>query len=329
VTAGAVEPRVQIGAAILALLLGVALAVASASGPAVLIVLAVGQALLVLAVCLGTELPGRIGALALAVAASAAADVVLMRWTASALDPLLAVLAVAIPLMFAHQLVRGMRRVRLTASLSGVAALIVCVVGIGAWLQLDHEVGGTRLCGGAALAVGIALGAALLVDAAGRGPRVDVDASPTVAGLAVGVVLGAIAGGVMLNRGAHLGVLAAFGTAAGLAVLAVLLGAGAAMTLVSHAETLAAIIGAEPADVVGPADPVEPQEVEPREVEPREVVNATESLETPETPEITATPDAPAPAGAVRSWARAILLVVPVLCAIGPVAYVLCLAASR
>jgi hypothetical protein len=301
VMAGAVNPRVQVGAAVLAALLGVALAVASFSGPAVLIVLAVGQALLVLAVCLGTELPGRIGGLALAVAASAAADVVLMRWTASALDPLLAVLALAIPLMFAHQLVRGTRRVQLTASLSGIAALILCVVGIGAWLQLDHEAGGTRLCGGAALAVGVALGAALLVDAANRGPRVDVDAAPTVAGLAAGVVLGAVAGGVMLNRGAHLNVPAAFGTAAGLAVLAVLLGAGAAMTLVSHAETLAVLLGAEPPDSTAP-DPTAPD---------------------------TTAPELPETGGAVRSWARAILLVVPIFCAIGPVAYVLCLAASR
>jgi hypothetical protein len=245
-----------------------ALAVAALAPAAVTAVVAVLQVLLVAAVVLGTRLPGRYGAAAPLVGAAIAADVALTVWSTSALHPLLGVLALAIPVLFAHQLMRGTGRTALVASLSGLAATAVGVVSLAAWMQLAREDGGTRLGAGAAIAVGAALATALAIDALGLGPRIEPDSPPTVAGLILGALVGAIAGGAVLGSGESMHLVAGGAVALALAIVAVLLGLAATMTARAAA------------------------------------------------------------AGGLAPAARPVLLVVPVLAAVGPVAYLLCLAAQ-
>lgn len=246
---------------------GAALAVAALATAAVTAVIAALQVLLIAALVLGTRLPGRYGAAAPLLAAAVAADVALTVWSTSALHPLLGVLALAVPVLFAHQLMRGTGRTALVASLSGLAAAVVAVVGLAAWAQLAREDDGTRLVAGAAIAVGAALATAMAVDAVGLGPRVEPDAPPTVAGLLLGALVGAIAGGAVLGSGESMPVVGGLAVALALAIIAVLLGLAAAMTIRAAA------------------------------------------------------------AGGLAPAARPVLLVVPVLAAAGPVAYLLCLAA--
>ena len=117
----------------------------------------------------------------------------LVLWVSGyALLALSTVLALAVPLMFAHQLTRGAARVRLTASLSFIAVLALSVVAVGCWLQLAQESSGGGLTRGSALTLGAVVAVAAAVDLVGRSPRVDPAATPTVAGVVVGTVVGAM-----------------------------------------------------------------------------------------------------------------------------------------
>jgi len=210
-----------------ALLLGGALAVAGPHPAAVLAVIAVVQVIGVLCAVLFLDLPGRVGALVLGCAAAVAADVSLWRWSAEALAPLLPVLALAVPLMFAHQLTRGAARVRLTASLSAIAALGLSVVALGCWLQLAHEATGGGLVRGAATAIGARIHAGRAADLLGRTPRVDAEATPTIGGVVAGTLVGAVAGSLVLHRSAGLPWLSAAAVALALALIGALLHLGA------------------------------------------------------------------------------------------------------
>lgn len=220
-----------------------ALAVSAVSPAAALAVVAVLQGALIGAITLGSRLPGRYGASVLLIGAAVGADTCLAVWSSSALDPLLGVLALIIPALFAHQLIRGTGRTSLTMSLSGVSAAAVGVVCLGAWAQLAGEDGGKLLCCGAAIAVGAALATAMVIDGVGLGPRIDADSPPTVAGLVVGTVLGAAAGGLVLGSGPSMGLLAGVAVATALSIVAVLLGLGATM-VIRAAQTTGAVAGA-------------------------------------------------------------------------------------
>lgn len=208
-----------------------ALAVSAVDPVATLAVVAVLQASLIAAIALGTRLPGRYGATVLLGAAAIAADTVLAVWTSSSLDPLLGVLALIIPLLFAHQLVRGTGRTSLTTSLSGLSAAAVGVIALAAWVQLAREDGGQLLGFGAAIAVGAALATAMVVDGVGLGPRIDADSPPTVAGLVLGTIAGAATGGAVLGSGDSMGLVAGVAVGTALSIIAVLLGLGATMVI--------------------------------------------------------------------------------------------------
>ncbi|MCW2602127.1 MAG: hypothetical protein JWN61_262 [Pseudonocardiales bacterium] len=206
-----------------------ALAVSAVEPVAALTVVAVLQGALIAAITLGSRLPGRYGASILLIGGAVAADMALAVWTASSLDPLLNVLALVIPALFAHQLVRGTGRTALVTSLSGLAAAALAIVCLGSWAQLAREDGGKLLCFGAAIAVGAAMATAMVVDGVGLGPRIDIDSAPTVAGLVVGTVLGAAAGGAVLGSGESMGMVAGVAVGTALSIIAVLLGLGSTM----------------------------------------------------------------------------------------------------
>lgn len=217
-------------AAATALVLGVALVSAALhSALALLVVIAVVQAVLAVSWVYGTAMPGRIGALVIAALTSGAADTTASIWPQGRLGTLLAVLGLAVPVMFVHQLARGAARVQLVSSLSAIALLVLCEVSLAALLQVRHEFG-TDLGGRVATAVVGAAAAALLVgalvDSTFVGPRFDPAVARGMLGLLGAIGIGAAVAYLALRddsafaegRGAFLG--AAVGALAGLLAVA-------------------------------------------------------------------------------------------------------------
>src|SRR3954454_11566136 len=133
---------------VVAAVVGAALAgTARAGATALLAVIAVGQLLLALAWIIGTQLPGRKGAFVLAGLAAAGADIAVSVWPHDQLGPLLAVVGLAVPAMFVHQLTRGAARVQVVSSMSAVALLLLAAVALPALMQLRHEFGPGALGG--------------------------------------------------------------------------------------------------------------------------------------------------------------------------------------
>ena len=198
VTDGAVEEVElnHVGSFAVTVIAGAALvATARTSALALLVAVAIVQAVLTLAWVFGTVLPGRKGALLIAALAAAGADVTVSRWPAGRLGTLLVVFGLAIPVMFVHQLMRGAARARIVESLGGVALIVVAVVGLPALIQLRHEfigptLGGRVVAGVVAAAAG-ALLVGYLVDLVYAAPRFD----PTVARGLLAVVASAGLGG--------------------------------------------------------------------------------------------------------------------------------------
>ena len=189
---------------------GVTLA-ARSSANALLVAVAVVQALLALAWVFGTAMPGRKGALVLAAGAAVASDVTTSVWPHDRLGTLLAVLGLAVPAMFAHQLMRGAARVQVVSSLSATAVLVLGEVAAAALLQLRHEFGHTGGGGGdhvastAAAAVGGALVIGCLVDILLPAPRFDPSVGRGLLGLIASAGLGGSLGYLMLHGHAHFG----------------------------------------------------------------------------------------------------------------------------
>ncbi len=98
-------------------------------------------------------------------------------WPHGRLGTLLAVLGLALPVMFVHQLARGAARVQVVSSLSAVAVLVLAEVSLPALLQLRHEFGagalGGRVVATAVAAVAGALVVGCLVDLVMPAPRFD------------------------------------------------------------------------------------------------------------------------------------------------------------
>ena len=179
-----------------ALVAGAALAVTSYySALALLIAVAVVQAVLVLVWVRGTGLPGRIGAIVLGGLAAAGADVVVSVWPHGRLGVILAVLGLAVPAMFVHQLMRGVVRTRVVESLSDIALVIVAVVALSSLLQLRHEFTGDATAGDvvsaviAAVALGLVVG--YLIDVVAPVARFDAEVPRGLLGLVGGIVVGA------------------------------------------------------------------------------------------------------------------------------------------
>ncbi|MEO9139818.1 MAG: hypothetical protein ABI345_12205 [Jatrophihabitans sp.] len=217
-------------AAATALVVGAALVLAALHGAlTLLIVIGVVQAGLALCWVYGTGMPGRIGALVIAALASGAADTTVSIWPQGRLGTLLAVLGLAVPVMFVHQLARGAARVQLVSSLSAVALLVLSEVSLAALLQVRHEFG-TDLGGRVAAALAGAAAAALLVgalvDSTFVGPRFDPAVARGILGLVASIGIGAAVAHLLLRddsaftegRGVFLG--AAVGALAGLLAVA-------------------------------------------------------------------------------------------------------------
>lgn len=209
------------------LLFGAALTVgARASATWLLVAVAVTQAALTCGWVYGTALIGRKGALVIAALTAAGADTAVSVWPHGRLGSLLGVVALVLPAMFVHQLMRGAARVRVVESLGGIAVLTVAVVGLPALVQLRHEfqsVGsGGRVVGAVATVLAAALIVGILVDMIAPAPRFDPHVSRGLLGVVASAGLGGSLGHLLLRAdadflggrgafvGAALGALVAF-----------------------------------------------------------------------------------------------------------------------
>ncbi len=195
------------GSAAVAVLFGAVLAWAARTGALQLLVaIAVAQTLLAFAWMQVVRVPGRVGGLVVAGMAAAGADVAASVWPHSRLAAMLAALALAVPVMFVHQLLRGAARVRVGASLGGIALLVVAEASLPALLQLRHEFPPGTLTGDAAFAVVVAVAGALaagyFADMVSAAPRFDADVPRGLFGVLVSTVVAAALGHLLL-RDAH------------------------------------------------------------------------------------------------------------------------------
>ena len=204
----------------------VALAVAAALGrPALAAVLLLAQLALVAAWVVGTALPGRIGGLLIGAGAAVGVDAAVLVRPRSPLAGILGVLGLCMVALLVHQLSRGVIRVRVTESMSGVAALCTAVAGLGGYLALQRAAEGDRLVSAAAVAAGLALVVGHLADTVLPVPRFSDEVPHGVLGVGLAVAFGTLAGAahalgvrqVDLAEGALLGALVG-GTAALVAV---------------------------------------------------------------------------------------------------------------
>lgn len=215
------------GSAVIAALVGVALAWPARSGALQLLVaVAVMQALFAFAWVFGLRRPGRNGGLIIAAMTAAAADTVVSVWPHSHLGALLAVFALAVPVLFVHQLSRGAARVRVLESLGGVTILVIVEVSLPALLQLRHEFVGGDLGGDVSSAVVIigagALLVGFLVDLVFAAPRFDPGVPRGLLAVAGSAAIGAALGQLTLRDSTEfLGGRAAF-VGAGLGALVAL-----------------------------------------------------------------------------------------------------------
>jgi hypothetical protein len=210
--------------ALCAAAVGSALAWAARAGVVdLLVVVAVVQGLLAFAWMVGLSRPGRIGGLLIAALAGASADVAVSVWPHSRLGALLPILALALPVMFVHQLWRGAARNRVVESLGAIAALVFAEVALPALLQLWHEFTGPRAAGyvvsGVAAAASGAVLIGYLVDLVVAAPRFDAAVPRGVLGLVAATGLGGSIGYLMLRQSAEF--LGGRGAATGAAVAAI------------------------------------------------------------------------------------------------------------
>jgi hypothetical protein len=218
-----------------ALVLGGGLVLAAReSALALLAGVAVVQAVFAFSWTFGTVMPGRRGALVIAVLAAAGADVATSVWPHGRLGTLLAVLGLAVPAMFVHQLLRGAARVHVVSSLSAVALLVFAEVSLAALLQLRHEFGTTH--GGTVSSTAIAaLSGALvigcIVDLLLPAPRFDPAVARGLLGLVASAGLGGSIGYLMLKQESEFGLGRSTFTGSALGALAGLLAVGTAFVL--------------------------------------------------------------------------------------------------
>ncbi|MDQ2750301.1 MAG: hypothetical protein M3Y44_12370 [Actinomycetota bacterium] len=186
---------------------GLLVGAARTSAVALLVAVAVVQALLAVAWVLGTSLPGRKGALVIAALAAAGADVTVSLFPAGRLGTLLVVFALAVPVMFVHQLMRGAARTRMVDSLGAIALIVVAVAALPALLQLRHEFTGPTLGGRVVAGVVAAAAGALvvghLVDLMLAAPRFDPSVARGLLAVVASTGLGGSIGHLMLRSDAE------------------------------------------------------------------------------------------------------------------------------
>lgn len=189
-----------------AVVVGVGLALSARAGAsALLVAVAVVQALLAFCWLVGTDTPGRKGALIIGALAAAGADVAASVWPQARLGTLLAVFGLAIPVMFVHQLMRGAARARIVQSLGAVALLVIAEISLASLLQLRHEftlgdLGGPVVAGVVTAALG-ALVVGYLVDLLYSYPRFDPEVPRGLLAVLASAGLGGSVGYLMLQSG--------------------------------------------------------------------------------------------------------------------------------
>ena len=244
--AGARGRASQLPLAMLTLLAGGLLAAGNDLGSAALIA-AVGvlQAVLIGAWVFGTGLPGRIGALLMGVAASAAADLLVLRYHQHGYQPILGVLGVAIPVMFIHQLTRGVVRSRVVESLADITVLLLAVTAVAGLVLLRYEGNGQR----EVLTVVAAMTAGLLVDhltdLVAPAPRFDPQVDRGLPGVVLGIAAGAAMGMLLLRHDLDFGGGRAAFAGGAIAAVASLLSIGASFAGV-HSTLAAATPDSQP-----------------------------------------------------------------------------------
>jgi hypothetical protein len=180
--------------AVLSLLTCGALVGASYAGTiGMLVAVAVLQAVTVLSWVYGSALPGRLGALIMGTLAAGAADAAVTRWHEDGYAPLVGVLGVAIPIMFIHQLTRGVVRTRVVESMADITILIVAVTAMSGFILLRYQSNGDKTTLAVAGSIGVALAVSHIADAVLPAPRFD----PAVDRGLLGVVLGVLASGAI------------------------------------------------------------------------------------------------------------------------------------
>ena len=192
---------------------------------------------------LPSSMPGRIGAVLIGGAAAAGADVAVSVRPHAALGPLLIVLGLAVPLMFAHQLTRGVVGVRVVASLSGVSVLVVSVVALTALVQLRHEDDGARRAVAAVAAAGTAVVVGYLVDLVWSRPRFDPDVPRGLMAVGLATVAGTAAGVAALNSSANFTTTQATLFAAVIALVAALTAVSVAM--IAHGVAVGTVVAVD------------------------------------------------------------------------------------
>jgi hypothetical protein len=232
------------GSLVVALIAGGGLVLAARAGAGeLLIAVAVLQGLLTIGWVFGTAMPGRSGCLAIGALASAGADVTVSVWPHGRLGTLLIVVALALPVIFVHQLMRGAARARIVDSVGGTTLIVVAVVGLAALVQLRHEFSGIAVGGqsaGGDVVTGVvaaAMGALVVghfVDLMFSAPRFDPRVSRGLLALIASVGFGASIGHLALRSEAEFaGGRGAF-TGAALGALIALLGVGVAFIEASN-----------------------------------------------------------------------------------------------
>jgi len=178
-------------------------AAARESAVALLVAVAVVQALLAAAWVLGTSMPGRWGGLIIGALASGGADVAVSVRPHDRLGVLLTVLGLTVPVIFVHQLARGAARVQVVASMGAVALLAIAEVALAALLQTRHEFTpsdtGGAVAAAAVAAVGAALAIGFIVDLVLPSPRFDAEVRRGLTALVVSAAAGAAVAVAMLH----------------------------------------------------------------------------------------------------------------------------------
>ena len=188
------------------------------------------QLLLILSWLFGAAVPGRIGGLVLATLAAAGADAAIMHWPHSGYSPVLGVLGMAVPLLFAHQLSRGVVRTRVLESLADITVLLIAVVALAGLLVLRRQSNGDIVTPAVLGAITAGLVAAHFTDAVLPAPRFDPEVDRGLPAVVVGVLAGAAVGMLSLHRVIDLaGGRGAF-VGASIAAVACLLSIGAAFS---------------------------------------------------------------------------------------------------
>lgn len=221
---------------VVSVVIGAGLVLGARAGEhALLVAVAVVQALFVLAWVFGTAMPGRWGGVIIGGLASAGADVAVILRPHDRLGALLVVVGLAVPVIFIHQLGRGAARVQVVSSMSAVALLTWSVVSLPAVLQLRHEFqrvdAGGRVAATVLAATTAALAVGFLVDLVVPAPRFDAAVPRGLAAVLASVAVGAALGYLMLDNVKQLPAPRAIFVGAALGALVALLAVAAAFVL--------------------------------------------------------------------------------------------------